>query len=367
MKDNKDSEDVERLLASPGLADALESDRFKQFLDHVPVAIAVAELHPSEAITYCNFEFERLTGQTTADIRGNDWKVLPGVAAPCGDDTPLGDAIQNDEEYIGAFTIDRGGKRLDVDAWSNTIESDEGVPMFRLVALASTGQSSRVTGEQHDRLLRDKDVLLRELQHRVKNNLQMITALIRMEARNVADGETGERFDRLAGRINSLALLYDLLAGEGADDGIDLGVYLSKVASSVMEAHAVEGIRLDLKVDSWPVSINVAMPTGLVVNELMTNALKHAFIGRDGGTITVSSLVDDTGCRVVVSDDGVGLPEGAAWPQAGKLGAVITKSLEQNAKARLEVHSAPNKGLRIVIFFARDAAESASVEPASAE
>ena len=58
----------------------------------------------------------------------------------------------------------------------------------------------------------------------MKNNLQMITALIRMEARNVIDGETGERFDRLAGRINSLAILYDLLSGDGVSEGIDLGV-----------------------------------------------------------------------------------------------------------------------------------------------
>lgn len=360
MADNEDVEDVEnvgQLLGTPGLADALESDRFKQFLDHIPVAIAVSELGPSEAITYCNFEFERLTGQTAAQIQGNDWKVLPGVAAPSGDDTLLGEAVQNDEEYIGTFTIDHEGKRVDVDAWSNTIESDEGIPMFRLVALASKGVRREGTDEQHDQLLREKDILLRELQHRVKNNLQMITALIRMEARNVVDGETGERFDRLAGRINSLALLYDLLAGEGADPAIDLGVYLSQVASSVMQAHAVEGIRLDLKVDTWPVSINVAMPTGLVVNELMTNALKHAFVGRDGGTITVSSLVTDTGCRVVVSDDGVGLREGEAWPKPGKLGAVIVQSLKQNAKARLEVHSAANEGLRVEIFFARHAAE----------
>jgi two-component sensor histidine kinase len=246
---------------------------------------------------------------------------------------------------------------MDVDAWSNIIESDEGVPMFRLVALASTGQRDRSADEEYQQLLRDKDVLLRELQHRVKNNLQMITALIRIEARNVPDGETGERFDRLAGRVQSLALLYDLLAGENADDGIDLGVYLSQIASSVMQAHALEGIRLNLKVDTWPVSINVAMPTGLVVNELMTNALKHAFVGRDGGTITVSSLVDDSGCRVVVADDGVGLPEGAIWPEPGKLGAVIAQSLKQNAKAELEVHSAPNQGVRVAIFFAREAAE----------
>ena len=79
---------------------------------------------------------------------------------------------------------------------------------------------------------------------------------------------------------------------EGAQgDEIDLGVYLSQIASAVMRSHAVEGIRLDLKVDTYPVSVNVAMPTGLVVNELLTNALKHAFAGRDGGTITLHSLV----------------------------------------------------------------------------
>ncbi|HXH00071.1 MAG TPA: histidine kinase dimerization/phosphoacceptor domain -containing protein [Sphingomicrobium sp.] len=357
MDDKSDHVEVEQLLATPALADALESDRFRQFLDHVPVAIAVAELQPSEAITYCNFEFERIIGQSAADVEGKDWTVLPGIAAAPGDDTSLVEAVLNNDEYIGTFTVIRDGERRDFDAWSNSIESDEGMPMFRLVALAETGLRRRVAGEQDDQLVRDKDIALRELQHRVKNNLQMITALIRMEARNVLDGDTGERFDRLAGRINSLALLYDLLSGEGAGDAVDLGVYLSKIASSVMEAHAVEGIRLDLKVDSWPCSINVVMPTGLVVNELMTNALKHAFVGRDGGTIKISSLVDETGCTVVIADDGVGLPDGAVWPQSGKLGAVIAQSLKQNAKAQLEVFSGRDEGLRVVIFFAREAAQ----------
>lgn len=357
MDDTSNVEGVDQLLATPGLANALESDRFKQFLDHVPVAIAVAELSPSETITYCNIEFERMTGKSAAEIEGQDWKIFSGVASAHGDDTSLGDAVVTDDEYVGAFTIDCGGRNVEVDAWSNTIESDEGDPAFRVVALAATGSRSRTSAEQHEQSLRSKDVLLRELQHRVKNNLQMITALIRMEARNVADNETGERFDRLAGRINSLAILYDLLSGENASDGVDLGVYVSKIASSVMEAHAVEGVRLELKVDAWPCSINVAMPTGLVVNELMTNSLKHAFIGREKGTISISSLVDADGCKVTFSDDGVGLPEGTNWPHAGKLGAVIAQSLKQNAKAKLEVHSAPGAGLRVMIFFAREAAE----------
>lgn len=357
MQNADPSPEVDQLLTAPGLADALESDRFKQFLDHVPVAIAVSELAPSETITYCNLEFERMIGKPAADIQGNAWKVLPGVAAAHNDNTKLSSAVINDDEYIGTFEISNDGQCLEVDAWSNVIENEDGVPLFRLVALATTGQRIRVAGEQDAQLLRDKDVLLRELQHRVKNNLQMITALIRMEARNLPEGDTGVRFQRLAGRINALGQLYDLLDDDGDQNGIDLGVYLSKVASSVMEAHAVEGVRLELKVDAWPVSLDVAMPTGLVVNEIMTNALKYAFEGRSGGTISLSSLVSETGCRVVISDDGIGLPDGKAWPQAGKLGDAIAQSLKDNAKATLDVQSAPDKGLRVEIFFARKSAE----------
>lgn len=356
MKEESGPEKVEELLSTPALADALESDRFRQFLDHVPVAIAVSELRPSENITYCNLEFERLTGLAASQIDGSNWSALPGVATPRHDDTLLSDAVRSGEEYLGTFTIKRDGACIDVDAWSNTIENDGGTPIFRLVALAGTGQAGRSDKSHHGQLLRDKDTLLLELQHRVKNNLQMITALIRMEARNLGDSEAGARVDNLAGRINSLAILYDLLSGKGSGDAVDLGIYLSQVASSVMQAHAHEGVRLELKVDTWPVSINVAMPAGLVVNELMTNALKHAFLDRDGGIITLSSLVDEAGCHVVVSDNGAGLPEGTTWPKPGKLSTVIVQSLRQNAKAEIEVCSTPNEGLHVNIFFARDAA-----------
>lgn len=352
---------VEQLLDTPGLADALESDRFKQFLDHMPVAIAVSELSPSERITYANLEFERLTGQAAADLEGKNWQALPGVASASDDDRLLGDVVETDEEYVGTFSITLDGASVEVDAWSNTIQDDQGEPIFRLVALARTGQRLREDDETVRQSLADKDTLLFELQHRVKNNLQMITALIRMEARNVSDHETGARFDRLAGRINSLALLYHSLSAEGqGGDTIDLGIYLSQIASSVMQAHAPEGIRLDLQIDTWPVSLDVAMPAGLVVNELLTNSLKHAFPKNEGGTITLHSLVDDTGCRVIIADDGVGLAEGTTWPKPGKLGAVIAQSLRQNAKADWTVTSSAGAGLRVDIHFARkDAAPKA--------
>ncbi len=360
MPDEKDLTDVggvAEILETPHLADALESERFKQFMDHVPVAIAVSELQPSEQIVYANLEFERLTGRVAGDIQGGDWNALPGVASEKGDEETLSDAVALGDEYVGRFTIVHEGGSVEVDAWSNTIQDDDGHDTFRLVALAEVG-NDRGDQSEFEKQLRDKDALLFELQHRVKNNLQMITALIRMEARNLGDEDSGQRFDRLAGRISALSVLYDCLSsqGRGESESIDLGTYLSQVASSVMKAHAVEGIRLDLTVDTWPVSIDVAMPAGLVVNELLTNSLKHAFVGRDGGTIRLHSLVDDTGCYITISDDGIGLPDGVQWPKPGKLGAAIAQSLRQNAGATMSVKSNSGEGVEVTLFFARKAA-----------
>ncbi len=354
----------ELLSDTPDLASALETDRFKQFLDHMPFAVAVAELAPSETITYANIGFERLIGEAAGKILGESWSILPGVAAGSNGGPPLNEAVTGEDDYLGVFQIGKGPESISVDAWSNVILNDAGEPAYRLVALANIADRTATDQEKLEQQVQAKDVLLRELQHRVKNNLQMITALIRLEARNLRGNPAKEPFDRLAGRVESLSLLYRSMAESRVDDSIDLGVYLSQIASSVMLAHAIEGIRLDLKVDAWPVSINVAMPTGLVVNELLTNSLKHAFGGREGGTITLQSLVSETGCKVIVADDGVGLPDGVDWPVPGKMTALIVQSLKQNAGAHLSIASTRNGGMRATIMFSRANAAPEAVDTA---
>jgi two-component sensor histidine kinase len=98
------------------------------------------------------------------------------------------------------------------------------------------------------------------------------------------------------------------------------------------------------------------MPTGLVVNELLTNALKHAFVGRGRGTISLHSLSDGKGCQITIADDGVGLPEGAEWPKRGKLSSLIVQSLRENAKAGFELQSSQGHGVCVKINFSRAAA-----------
>ncbi|OBY06083.1 histidine kinase [Rhizobium leguminosarum bv. trifolii] len=336
----------------PHLAEALDDDRFRHFLDHVPFAVAVSELGGDEPLIYVNLEFERLTALEATAVQGKPWAEIELESIAVSGEVPLTAAVTSAEEYIGAFSLAAEPEStVIVDVWSNTIVDDDDTPLFRLVAFAARNEAT--AAESFSELLTEKDVLLRELQHRVKNNLQMITALIRMEARNAQQNEESERFARLAGRIEALALLYRSLSDEEKGATVDLGTYVSQIAASVMAAHAVEGIRLDMKVDTWPVSVDVAMPAGLVINELLTNTLKHAFVGRDGGEITLRCVVSDTGCRITVADNGVGLPQDVTWPQPGKLSAMIVQSLKQNARAEVEVSSSPDTGMSVSLVFPR--------------
>jgi two-component sensor histidine kinase len=211
------------------------------------------------------------------------------------------------------------------------IESDDGVENFRIAALVDVGGRERAQIEQFESQIRDRDMLMRELQHRVKNNLQLITALIRLEARSAAEGET-VALARLASRIDALTVLYRTLSAENAAPEIDLGQYLSDIATSVMEVNAMPGVAIDLEVGYCPLSINVAMPAGLLINEMLTNALKYAFVGRSSGQLKLICKCDNGRATVVVSDDGVGLGENQEWPSPRKLGALILQTLRENAK-----------------------------------
>lgn len=343
---------VETLLATPDLAGALDNRHFRRFLDRIPLAIVISEIKNDERIVYANPMFQELSGRPSTELHGKPLTVLQGEAQ--GDGKQLGQALIEGSERIGTFTLqETGSGPVLVEAYSYVIEDDVGERSFRLVALVDISEYVKSWREQLERRIRDKDTLLQELQHRVKNNLQIITALIRLESRNVPKGMPTEPFDRLAGRVESLALLYSLLTASGDGKDVDLGIYLSQIASAVMGTHAVEGIRLDLRIDPYPVSVNAAMPTGLVVNELMTNALKHAFVGRKTGTVTLHSLLHKDGYRVIVADDGVGLPAGVEWPKPGGLGVLILDTLRENAKATVEVVSEPGRGTRVTIAFLR--------------
>jgi len=326
------SQEVDQLLGSSKLALALENDRYKHLLDHAPVAVAVSRgSGDAQHVVYINKAFEHLMSMAAADVEGRNWTCLDGFI---GEDSPartLGEAIRDGSDFIGVFRPSGPVDRLViVQAYASVIDSDDGVESFRIAALVDVGGRERAQIEQFEGQIRDRDMLMRELQHRVKNNLQLITALIRLEARSAAEGET-VALGRLASRIDALTVLYRALSAEDAPAEIDLGQYLSDIATSVMEVNAIPSVRIEIEAGYCPLSINVAMPAGLLVNEMLTNALKYAFVGRSAGQLKLICKQDGGRVSVIVSDDGVGLGENQHWPSPRKLGALILQTLKENA------------------------------------
>jgi two-component sensor histidine kinase/PAS domain-containing protein len=351
-KSRPESQQVGQLFDYAELADAIETEDFKRLLDNIPIAVLISkDVRGVHRIIYANSAFESLVGQTLDDVRRHVGSILDALKHEDEPTLTLRMALQEGRQFVGAFQLD-WPKPLIVEAYSNLIENDDGSENYRIFALLDVTSRTRAQREEFSRRLRDKEVLLLELQHRVRNNLQLITAMIRLEARNKRDGEP-VNLDRLAGRIESLQLLYRDLSPENWGNAVDLGHYLSQIASAVMHAYAVDGIRLDLKVDHAMASINVAMPIGLIVNELLTNAFKYAFTARETGTITVRCLhEDDINYRIVVADDGNGLPDGITWPMPGKLGALVMQALRENAKnVEASVETAPGSGTQVTITF----------------
>src|SRR3984893_2749402 len=327
------TQEVDRILGSSKLAQAIESDKYKHLLDHAPVAVAVSRGTRNEQhVVYINRSFENLMSVAAADVEGQSWTCLDGFL---GEDNPsqtLGEAIRDGEDFIGVFPPSGPVDRLViVQAYASVIESDDGIENFRIAALVDVGGRERAQIEQFESQIRDRDMLMREPQHRVKNNLQLITALIRLEARSAAEGET-VALARLASRIDALTVLYRTLSTEDAPAQIDLGQYLSDIATSVMEVNATPGVDIAIETAFCPLSINVAMPAGLLINEMLTNALKYAFVGRSGGQLKLICRQEGGGVTVMVSDDGVGLGENQTWPSPRKLGALILQTLKENAR-----------------------------------
>jgi PAS domain S-box-containing protein len=347
----KSEQQVNDLFDALELTQAVDTEEFRVFLDHVPIAIVVSKLvRGDQRIVYANTAYESLTGQLCADIRGRGWSILAAFRLEDEPHIPFDEALPKCDDFVGTFKREQPEPML-VEAFSGLIENEDAGKTYRIVALIDVTAREKSQREELARKLRDKDLLLKELQHRVKNNLQLITSLIRLDARCQRNGDT-VNLDKLASRIEALQLLYQDLTADGLGKVVDLGHYLSQIASAMMRTYGVEGIRLDLKVDHAPTAINVAMPVGLLVNELLTNSFKYAFNGREGGTITVRCLREDEDhCRVVVGDDGVGLPEGASWPVAGKLGALILQSLRENVTTDFNVESGCGRGMKATIAF----------------
>lgn len=207
-------------------------------------------------------------------------------------------------------------------------------------------------------LLQEKTVLLQEIHHRVKNSLSVIASLLSLKA-DGSSAEARQVLEESQQRVHSIALVHEHLYACDRLDRIDFHEYARELAAGVYSAFSTERCRinLDLELNPTEVAINRAVPCALILNELLTNAFKYAFVGRRSGRILVSLCQPEDGvCELAVEDDGVGLPPGILDSRSQSLGFRIISILANQLDGSVEQREGP--GARIAFRFPNAASDS---------
>ncbi len=218
---------------------------------------------------------------------------------------------------------------------------------------------------EKDELLRQKDMLLEELQHRVANSLQIIASIILLKAKTVDSEETRRHLQDAHQRVMSVAAVQQHLHASAAGGNIDVGPYLSKLCEAIAHSMIADNRPVTIKVagEGGNATSRQAESLGLIVTELVMNALKHAFPDdKIEGRVIVAYDMAGTDWKLSVADDGVGKPDGVfAQPKTG-LGTGIVKALAQQLGATVETLANPD-GTTVSITHATFAAKGSQAKP----
>jgi len=189
--------------------------------------------------------------------------------------------------------------------------------------------------------LEEKEVLLREIHHRVKNNLQIISSLMSLQSEYTKEPETLKMFQESKNRIRSMALIHEKLYQSGDMAHIDFGEYLKSLIEMLSTFHKEkkDDVNVNLDCEDVFLEIDTAISMGLIVNELVSNCFKHAFPLERKGEIEINLSKMSEGYLLEVADDGVGLPEGFDLEKTGTLGLLIVQTLTMQLRGSLEIET----------------------------
>lgn len=201
--------------------------------------------------------------------------------------------------------------------------------------------------------LAENRTLLHELRHRVKNSIAMIASMVALEAGRVSSGEAREALDNMRNRILSLSHMYDMIHSTGESTTVRLDSYLQRIVRSLSETLAYDRERIEIRArcENLVIETQRAALFGLIVNELVTNAVKHAFPGGGSGTVSIELAAAEGGISLSVADNGVGLGESFNIERSEGLGMKLVRLLARQMKAELSVER--SGGARFSILVAR--------------
>jgi PAS domain S-box-containing protein len=302
---------------------------------------------PDDTIIFVNRAFSQTYGYEPDEIVGRPGSVLWG-----GDlDPGSWPALDPDDDvgWSGEIVHRRkDGRQLPVSLTRSVVrnESGDGVAV---VGVARDITARKRTEEQLKASLKEKEVLLKEIHHRVKNNLQVVSSLLNLQSGTLTDEHTVDALRDSQNRVKSMALIHERLYQSTALTRIDFGEYVRNLVSHIKGSfRGVGDIEVLVDVEDLLFDVDVAIPCGLIVNELVSNSIKHAFAPGEAGTITIRLRREgEDRLALTVGDDGKGFPEELDVAEAQSLGLQLVSMLTQQLRGELSRESGPGSSVKV--------------------
>lgn len=212
----------------------------------------------------------------------------------------------------------------------------------------------KIAEERLEKSLKEKEFLLKEIHHRVKNNLMIISSLLSIQSRYIKDPDSRKIFEESGNRARSMALIHEKLYQSTDIKRIDFGEYIRTLGNELYRTYAINPqlVKLELAADDMTLDINIAIPLGLIFNELITNSLKHAFPDNRSGEIKIGFHKDDDTFTLSVSDDGVGLPDTIDFKNSESMGLQLVNMLTQQIDGQILLDT--TSGTSYTLTFSED-------------
>ncbi len=363
--------DEQRALAGGGV------EALGQAVERAQVAMVLCDARLADLpMTYVNGAFEAMTQYGRDFALGRNCRFLQGPETDPADVESIRTGLRAQDEVQVTLTNHRAdGSTFRNQLLISPIHDENGA----LIAYFGVLREVHDTGPSAEGADDASIGLLRELQHRVKNHLAMVVSMIRTQAMREV---TADSLRGISRRVEALALLYEeMLKGNGEGAGkrrIAAGPYLDRIASVLSSLESRDAIRTNVEHDEIELTVDQAALLGLLLSEFLTNALEHAFEGREQGVVEVSLRREGDRVRLTVEDDGSGMPEGTGWPFAapsietqhrraedeeGRLvttardgeagvGGSIVAALSRSLGADLRVERPSRGGTRVTVEFA---------------
>lgn len=246
---------------------------------------------------------------------------------------------------------DKFGNKVYLEVFLNPIF--DGASVVEVSGIAHDITDKKSSQEKIVQSLREKEVLLKEVHHRVKNNMQVISSILNLQSSYVSDEYALSLLKESQNRIKTMAYIHESLYQNKTFATIDFAEYISTLSSNIIQSYAVSSdkVKLLLNAEKVVLNLDVSIPAGLILNELVTNSIKHAFSGGKSGFLSINLECENNVVILTVADDGVGLPDNFDYKNTNSLGLQLVNTLTEQIDGTVEFKRRESGGTEVNITF----------------